>query len=60
MEAAEALEFERAASLRDRITTLQDAIGQKLSEVATTKSQSGRRGKRGKRGGSRVPRPKKR
>ena len=35
MEAAEALEFERAASLRDRITTLQDAIGQKLSEVAT-------------------------
>ena len=60
MEAAEALEFERAASLRDRITTLQDAIGQKLSEVTTTKSQSGRRGKRGKRGGSRVPRPKKR
>ena len=60
MVAAEALEFERAAALRDRITTLQDAIGQKLSEVATTNSQSGRRGKRGKRGGSRVPRPKKR
>lgn len=48
IEAAEALEFERAASIRDRITKLQDAVGQELSSVDT--SSSGNRSRRGKRG----------
>ncbi|HUF40702.1 MAG TPA: excinuclease ABC subunit UvrB [Verrucomicrobiae bacterium] len=58
--AAEALEFEKAASLRDRIAQLRDAVGQKLSEVEVSARQNGKRGPR--RGnaklGSRVPRPK--
>jgi len=55
MAAAEQLDFEQAATLRDRITVLRDSIGQKLDEV-----KQPRRGgkKRRKKGGSRVPRPK--
>jgi len=56
--AAEALEFERAAALRDRIQKLRDSLGQKLSEVELKpgKSQDGP-GRRRRRGG-RLPRPK--
>ncbi|WP_449224063.1 excinuclease ABC subunit UvrB [Anatilimnocola aggregata] len=58
MAAAEAMEFERAAVLRDRITQMQDSIGEKVSDVKIEGPQS--RGKRrGGKGGSRVPRPKK-
>ncbi|MCO6459385.1 MAG: excinuclease ABC subunit UvrB [Pirellulaceae bacterium] len=55
--AAEALEFEKAAAIRDRIGQLKSAVGQKLSEVS---SRSAAAGKRRKGSGSRVPRPKKR
>ena len=60
MAAAEALEFEKAASLRDRIAQLRDAIGQKLSDVEVSSRSNGKRGRRRGNGklGSRVPRPK--
>ena len=63
--AAENLEFERAASLRDRITELQQKIGEKITvhseseEAAEPKRRGGRKGK-GKRSrgtGKRVPKP---
>ncbi|MCP4886590.1 MAG: excinuclease ABC subunit UvrB [Rubripirellula sp.] len=62
--AAEALEFERAASLRDRVLQLKENIGKPLSEVeferTSQSSASGRQKKRRKgiKGGSKVPRPK--
>ena len=62
--AAEALEFERAASLRDRVLQLKENIGKPLSEVeferTSRSSASGRHKKRRKgiKGGSKVPRPK--
>ena len=62
--AADALEFERAGKLRDRIEKMRDSMGQRVDEVAlsTSDSKSGRRGGmrgRGGRGaGARVPRPK--
>ncbi len=56
MEAAEALDFERAAKLRDRITQLRDSVGQPVDEVKKRSSSTGRRRKSGKAG--RVPRPK--
>ncbi|MFP6673336.1 MAG: excinuclease ABC subunit UvrB, partial [Pirellulaceae bacterium] len=55
MAAAERLDFEEAAGLRDRITVLRDSIGEKMDEVQETRS--GRK-KRRKKGGTRVPRPK--
>lgn len=62
MAAAEALEFERAAALRDRITQLQDSIGKKVSEVNVDAYQpkSQARGRRSRKGGAKIPRPKKR
>ncbi|WP_153556216.1 excinuclease ABC subunit UvrB [Roseimaritima sediminicola] len=66
LEAAEALDFERAAQLRDRVLQLKDAIGRPLSEVELTGSSSssgmGRQQKRRKRstkgtGRRSVPRP---
>jgi len=57
--AADALEFERAAALRDRIMQLRDSLGKKVSEVKVESFQpksSSRR--RGKKGGAKVPRPK--
>lgn len=66
--AAEALEFERAASLRDRVMQLKDHIGKPLSEVefenssqkSSGRQKKGRKGKgtRGGGGRSKVPRPK--
>ena len=59
MVAADALEFERAAALRDRITQLRDSIGLRMDEVREV-AQPKRRGRRGGSGRGRVPRPKKR
>ncbi|MFM7562839.1 MAG: excinuclease ABC subunit UvrB, partial [Planctomycetota bacterium] len=56
LQAAEALEFERAAALRDRITHMRDAIGEPISAVREQSGGFRGRGKKGKRG--RVPRPK--
>ena len=59
MEAAESLEFERAASIRDRISQLRESIGKKVDEV--TGDTDGVRGRRRRgAGGARVPRPKRR
>jgi excinuclease ABC subunit B len=59
LEAAEALEFEKAASLRDQILKLRDRIGQPLSEEDESQKQGRNKKRRG--AGSkppRVPRPK--
>lgn len=67
LEAAENLDFERAAQLRDRVVQLKDAIGRPLSEVELTGSSSSssmgrqqKRRKKGHKGTGRksVPRPK--
>ncbi len=60
MAAAEAMEFERAAALRDRILQLKRSVGQKLSEVEVRSYQpTGKKRRHGK-GRAQVPRPKKR
>ncbi len=65
LQAAENLDFEKAASLRDRINQLQDSIGQPLTEVKETRSKYGSKGRKGRRGSGgrqtrgKVPRPKK-
>jgi excinuclease ABC subunit B len=63
--AAEALEFERAASLRDRVLQLKENIGKPLSEVEIEKPSQGPVGRQKKRqkgvkgsGRAKVPRPK--
>ena len=61
--AADALEFERAAALRDRIEAMRGAIGKELESVGSAASGNARsqrrRGKKKKSTG-RVPRPKRR
>jgi excinuclease ABC subunit B len=58
LQAAEDLEFERAASLRDKITSLRDRVGETIEDyVDSSKQPTGPRG-RGK-SRQRVPRPKK-
>jgi len=56
LSAAEALEFERAAAIRDRIEQMRDAVGQPVDSVKE-RSGNSRRGRRHKKGG-RVPKPK--
>ncbi len=59
--AAEALEFERAAALRDRIQQMREQLGKAVDEVEiehATRAQRGRRRKRRK-ASARVPKPKK-
>ncbi|MCH2126485.1 MAG: excinuclease ABC subunit UvrB [Pirellulaceae bacterium] len=58
--AADALDFEQAAALRDRITRLRDSIGEKLADVEASSRSATRGGKRrrGKKGRGKVPRPK--
>jgi len=59
--AAEALEFERAAALRDRIEQMRDQLGKPLDQATidhATREQRGRRRKR-HRAGARVPKPEK-
>ncbi|REJ66623.1 MAG: excinuclease ABC subunit UvrB [Planctomycetota bacterium] len=58
MEAADDLDFERAAALRDRIVQLQDAVGQPIDEVQVESATRGKRGKRRGKGRAHVPRPK--
>ncbi len=65
--AAEALEFERAASLRDRVLQLRENVGKPFSEVEideSTRGPSGRQKKRRKgvkqSGRKKIPRPKRR
>ena len=57
--AAEALEFERAAAIRDRIEQMRSSVGKKVEEVAIKSSDRGGRRRRRSKSGSRVPRPKK-
>ena len=56
LQAAEDMEFERAASIRDRLVGLRDRVGEvvKEDEVAYEKS----RGSRRRKGGRKIPRPK--
>jgi excinuclease ABC subunit B len=57
-EAAEALEFERAAAIRDRIMQMRESLGKKVSEVRVERYQPQGKRRRGRKGGSKVPRPK--
>lgn len=57
--AADGLEFERAAAIRDRITQLRDSMGKKVNEVEVQSFQRNKLSKRrGGKKGTRVPRPK--
>ena len=61
MAAAEALEFERAAALRDRIQQMRANMGKRFDEVEIQRATRGERGKRraqGQKGRDRVPKPK--
>jgi excinuclease ABC subunit B len=61
MAAADALEFERAAALRDRIEQMQEQLGKPIDEAQiehATKQQRGKRRKRQHRT-TKIPRPKK-
>ena len=55
LSAADSLEFERAAAIRDRIEQMQDAVGQPLDSL---KEKPKGKGRRRKKGGTRVPKPK--
>ena len=60
LSAAESLEFERAAQLRDRVNKLKDQVGQPLKDAAAEERPKGRGrrgGRRGKKSGDRVPKP---
>ena len=57
-EAAGALEFERAAAIRDRIEKMRDAVGQPVEAVNAEFKKEGRRRHKGG-AKSKVPRPKK-
>jgi excinuclease ABC subunit B len=57
-EAAQNMEFERAATLRDRITRMRDEIGKPVAAATARGDDKERR--RGRKGGGSVPRPKRR
>jgi len=57
MDAAAAMEFERAAALRDRIEQMRSNIGKKVGEASVRSATKKERGRRGK-SGARIPRPK--
>ena len=56
LSAAESLEFERAAAIRDRIEQMRDAVGQPVDSLK--EKTGGKKGRRRKKGGARVPKPK--
>ncbi len=57
--AAEALEFERAAALRDRIEQMRDQIGKPVGAAKVERAGHGLRGrKKPRQPGARIPRPK--
>ena len=63
LSAAESLEFERAATLRDRIMNIREAMEESDGPVAVSsvkQVEPRKKGRRGNRGRGRVPRPKKR
>ncbi len=55
--AADALEFERAAALRDRIEQMRGSLGESVAEVESQLKKAGKKG-RGKHKKAKVPRPK--
>jgi len=55
--AADALEFERAAGLRDRIEKMRDSLGQTVAEV-DERGSGGKNGRRKRGKGGRLPHPK--
>ena len=55
LDAAAALEFERAAALRDRIEKMRSSLGKKVTDV---ESPTGNKERGRRKGGARVPRPK--
>jgi excinuclease ABC subunit B len=59
--AAESLEFERAAALRDRIQQMRQQLGKPLAEVQLRHATRSERGKRRRRSrpATRIPKPKK-
>jgi excinuclease ABC subunit B len=60
MAAAEALEFERAAALRDRIRQMSEQLGKRLDEAElyhATRTQRGKHRKRHEQSGGTVPKP---
>jgi excinuclease ABC subunit B len=60
MAAAESLEFERAAALRDRIQQMRKQIGQRIDEVQVqhaTRQQRGKRRNKGAGASGRIPKP---
>jgi excinuclease ABC subunit B len=58
--AADELDFERAAKLRDLIERLSASIGKKVTDVEAEKTEPRGRGRRrGGKGGAHIPRPKK-
>ena len=58
MAAAEALEFERAAALRDRIQQMRDQMGTPIAEAQVEHANRGRRGHRRTAGPGSIPKPK--
>jgi len=56
--AAESLEFERAAAIRDRITKMRESVGEKIADVDAGRGEGNSSGKRRKGRGGRLPRPK--
>jgi excinuclease ABC subunit B len=57
--AAEALDFERAAALRDRVQQMRSQVGKPVSDAKVEKAARGRKGRRQQGGaGKRIPRPK--
>ena len=59
MAAAEALEFERAAALRDRIQQMRSQMGKSVAEAEVEHATRDRRGRKKPRApGGRIPRPK--
>ena len=62
MAAAEELQFERAAEIRDRITQLRESIGKPVQEVEVAAESKNKRGRRrsARKLAGRVPRPRKR
>ncbi len=59
MIAAEALEFERAAGIRDRIDQMRSQMGKSVADAESDRAPRGRRGrKKPGSGGGRIPQPK--
>ena len=58
LEAAEQLEFERAAALRDRVVQMQDQLGEPVAAAEAKLKESRKGARKGRKGRSQIPRPK--